>query len=161
MSKQKKSRRHRSVNRTPRPTGRGGDQLSDSGHACLPHQSNGPAVKVYRDKPEVVDGRAYPPTARMDVDGQQMKFDLIASMYAVVHGEVTGPCADILAALALTHTRDHQGLLTSISPDEEVPLTTAALTDSFRRFFQEGLLGRDEKGGYISFERLHEAHSHV
>ncbi|MEU6926292.1 MULTISPECIES: hypothetical protein [unclassified Streptomyces] len=28
-----------------------------------------------------------------------MKFDLIANTYAVIHGEVTGPCADILAAL--------------------------------------------------------------
>ncbi|MFJ7416735.1 hypothetical protein ACIQWZ_38990 [Streptomyces sp. NPDC098077] len=88
-----------------------------------------------------------------------MKFDLIANMYAVIHGEVTGPCADILTALALTSMEDHPGLLVPLSPDEEPPLTTAALTDSFRRFFDEGILGRDEKGGYISFDRLHAAHA--
>ncbi|MER5555941.1 hypothetical protein ABT001_30455 [Streptomyces sp. NPDC002793] len=93
----------------------------------------------------------------MNVDREQRKFDLIASMYAVVHGEATGPRADILTAQALTCTADHQGLLTSISPDEEAPPTTAAPTDSFCRFFQEGLLGRNEKGGYISFRRLHAA----
>ncbi|MFD7499009.1 hypothetical protein ACFV8T_43225 [Streptomyces sp. NPDC059832] len=88
-----------------------------------------------------------------------MEFDLIANMYAVVHGEVTGPCADVLTAMALAYTEDHQGLLASISSDEEPPLTTTALTDSFRRFFQEGVLGRDERGGYVSFERLHAAHA--
>ncbi|MEU1091472.1 hypothetical protein ABZ401_32495 [Streptomyces sp. NPDC005892] len=156
MSKQKKSRRHRSVNRTPRPMGRQGDDLH--GHACLPHQSKAVAVPVYRDKAELAGGRAYPATSRMIVDGEQMKFDLIANMYAVVHGEVTGPCADILTAMALAYTEDHQGLLASISPDEEPPRTTTALTESFRRFFQEGVLGQDEKGGYVSFERLHAAH---
>ncbi|MGW6463969.1 hypothetical protein [Streptomyces rubiginosohelvolus] len=159
MSKQKKSRRHRSVNRTPRPMGQQNDSLHDSQHACLPHQSQGPADPVYRDQAELIDGRAYPATAWMNVDGERMKFDLIANMYAVVHGEVTGPCADILAALALTYTENHQGLLASISPDEEPPLTIAALTDSFRRFFDEGLLGRDENGGYISFESLHAVHA--
>ncbi|MEU0001855.1 hypothetical protein ABZ069_33595 [Streptomyces microflavus] len=159
MSKSKKSRRHRSVNRTPRPMGRQSKNLHDSQHACLPRQSQGPAVAVYRDQPELIDGRAYPATARMNVDGEPMKFDLIASMYAVVHGEVTGPCAGILTALALTYMEDHPGLLASLSPDEEPPLTIAALTDSFRRFFEEGIIGRDENGGYISFDRLHAAHA--
>ncbi|MFJ5050413.1 hypothetical protein [Streptomyces sp. NPDC088719] len=62
-----------------------------------------------------------------------MKFDLIANMCAVIHGEVTGPCADIPTALALTYMEDHPGLLVPLSPDEEPPLTTAALTDSFQR----------------------------
>ncbi|MFE1334480.1 hypothetical protein [Streptomyces microflavus] len=159
MSKSKKSRRHRSVNRTPRPMGQRGESLHGSQHACLPHQSQGPAVSVYRDQAELIDGRAYPATARMNVEGELMKFDLIASMYAVIHGEVTGPCADILAALALTYMEDHPGLLASLSQDAEPPLTIAALTDSFRRFFEEGITGRDENGGYISFERLHAAHA--
>ncbi|MFD6478908.1 hypothetical protein ACFWEH_35935 [Streptomyces anulatus] len=159
MSKQKKSRRHRSVNRTPRPVGRQSESLHDSRHACLPHQSQGPGVTVYRDQAELIDGRAYPATARMNVDAEPVKFDLIANMYAVAHGEVTGPCAGVLTALALTYTENHQGLLKSISPDEEPPLTIAALTDSFRRFFEEGLLGRDGNGGYSSFERLHAAHA--
>ncbi|MFJ8762868.1 hypothetical protein [Streptomyces cyaneofuscatus] len=159
MGKQKKSRRHRSVNRRPRPMGRQGESLHGSPHACLPHQSQGPGVPVYRDQVELIDGRAYPATARMTVDGERMKFDLIANMYAVVHGEVTGPCADIMAALVLTYMEDHPGLLVSLSPDENPPLTIAALTDSFRRFFEEGLIGRDEKGGYISFERLHATHA--
>ncbi|MDJ1645361.1 hypothetical protein [Streptomyces pakalii] len=159
MSKQKKSRRRRIVNRTPRPVGRPGGSLHASPHACLPHQSQGPAVPVYRDQAELIDGRAYPATARMNVDGEPVTFDLIANMYAVVHGEVIGPCADILAVMALTYAEDHPGLLASLRTDEEPPLTISALTDSFRRFFDEGVLGRDEDGGYISFERLHAAHA--
>ncbi|MBM7058549.1 hypothetical protein [Streptomyces durocortorensis] len=61
--------------------------------------------------------------------------------------------------LALAYTEGHPGLLASLSPDEEPPLTTAALTDSLRRFFDEGILGRHGRGGCISFERLHAAHA--
>ncbi|MEU8545362.1 hypothetical protein AB0C52_36085 [Streptomyces sp. NPDC048717] len=159
MGKQKKGRKHRSINLTPRPVG--GQATSSHGHeqACLPHQSTAPPVTERRDRAEIIDGRAYPATARMKLDGEQVTFDLIANMYAVVHGEVTGPCADILTALALAYTQDHQGLLPPISTDEGTPVTPAALKDSFRRFFQEGTLGRDEKGGFISLERLHAAHA--
>ncbi|UZI33389.1 hypothetical protein N7925_35550 [Streptomyces sp. CA-278952] len=86
---------------------------------------------MYRDQAELIDERAYPATARMNVAGELMTFDLIANMHAVIHGEVTGPCADILTALALTYTKDHPGLLKSIGPDEESPLTIAALTGEY------------------------------
>lgn len=159
MGKQQKSRRRRNVNRTPRPMGRQSGSLHEAQHVCLPHQSPGPGAPVHRDQIELVDGRAYPATARMNVEGEVMKFDLIANMYAVIRGEVTGPCAGILVALTQAYMEDHPGMLTSLSPDEKPPLTIAALTDSFRRFFDEGIIGRDEKGGYINFDRLHAAHA--
>ncbi|MFF4741302.1 hypothetical protein ACFY2W_36275 [Streptomyces sp. NPDC001262] len=156
VGKQKKGRRHRSVNRTPRPVGGQGDLREVHGHACFPHQMP-PFQPVHRSKPELVDGRAYPATARMDVDGQLMKFDLIGNMYAVVHGEVTGPCADIMAAIALGHCEQHGQLLPSLG--EEVPTTISELVGLFRRFFNEGLFGRDERGGYIDMNRVHAAHA--
>ncbi|MFF7365452.1 hypothetical protein [Streptomyces sp. NPDC008125] len=155
MSKQKKGRRHRSVNRTPRPASRQDDSL----HSCLPHQSRGPAAAVYRDEAELVDGRAYPATSRLTLDGEQMRFDLIANMHAVTHGEVTGPCADMLTALALTYLESQPTLLAAFGPGDEALQSTTKLTESFRRFFQEGVLGVDTKGGYVNFERLHAAHA--
>lgn len=58
-------------------------------------------------------------------------------MYALIYGEVTGPCAATLDALP--YMKDHLGLLAALGPDEVVPLTTAELTDSFRRFFEGGM----------------------
>lgn len=125
-------------------------------HSCFPHQ-NTSFEQVYRSKTELIDGRAYPATARMNVDGQPMKFDLIGNMYAVVHGEVTGPCADIMAAMVLTHFEQQGELLASIG--EEVPATISELVDSFRRFFYAGLFGRDERGGYVNMTEFHAAHT--
>ncbi|MFB6780521.1 hypothetical protein ACFCX0_24520 [Streptomyces sp. NPDC056352] len=51
----------------------------------------------------------------------------------------------------------HQELL--VSAGEEVPRTTTALVDFFRRFFEKGVFGRDERGGYISLDHVHAAHS--
>lgn len=81
---------------------------------------------MYRDEAELVDGRAYPATSRLPLDGEQMRFDLIANMYAVTHGEVTGPCADMLAALALTYLESHPSLLVALGPGEEAYQSTTS-----------------------------------
>lgn len=99
MGKQKKGRRHRSVNRTPRPIGGAWLPVAGESHSCLPQQAVG-RQPVYRDRVDLVDGRAYPVTALLHVDGKPMRFDLVANMHGVIQGEVTGECADILASLA-------------------------------------------------------------
>lgn len=153
MGKQKKGRRHRSVNRTPRPIGGALPPAAGEDHSCLSHQS----VGRYRDRVDFVDGRAYPATARLHVDGKPMRFDLVANMHGVVQGEVTGECADILASLAFAYLeREQPELLPTLGEKASSP---AELTEGFRRLISSGICGRDDRGGYIDFARVHAAHA--
>ncbi|MFQ6196991.1 hypothetical protein [Streptomyces sp. NPDC000405] len=105
---------------------------------------------------EIADGRAYLATARLNVEGQSMRFDLDATMYAVVKGEVTGSCADIITARALTGLEQYPSLLPSLG--QQTPTTVPGLVACFRRLIEEGFCGRDDHGGYISIRQLHAAH---
>ncbi|RLU82517.1 hypothetical protein CTZ27_29755 [Streptomyces griseocarneus] len=111
---------------------------------------------MFRTELEIADGRAYLATTRLAVEGQPAHFDLVASMYAVVTGEVTGPCADILTACALTGLQQHPHLLPSLG--QQTPSTIAGLVACFRRLIAEEICGRDDQGGFISIRQLHAAH---
>ena len=68
MGSKKKGRRHRTVNRRPRPTGSRASARRDGGFR-LPWQAGADRpVPAYRDHPEMIDHRAYPETARLVVD---------------------------------------------------------------------------------------------
>lgn len=155
MGKQKKSRRARSVNRAPRPVG--GRRTEHAGRLSLPRQPNLHRL-VFRDQVELIEGRAYPATATMTVDGKPMQFDLIANMYGIVRGEVSGVSADILAALAFTYLVEQKPDLMS-SLGEELPKTPRELVDSFRRLVDDGFFGRDENGGYLNLNHVHATHA--
>ncbi|KAB7835571.1 hypothetical protein [Streptomyces mobaraensis] len=150
MGKQNKRRTHRNAG-SWRPE----HDHPDRAHACFPGRT-GPSPTVFRDQLEIAAGRAYLATTRLTVEGQPMHFDLVASMYAVVHSEVTGPCADILTAYALTGLKQHPNLLPSLG--QQTPSTVAGLVACFRRLIEEGVCGRDDQGGFVSIRQLHAAH---
>jgi hypothetical protein len=142
--KRKKTDRHRQP-RGPaalhKPTG---TSRLPEGEVCLPRQQS-PFPLVRRSGPRLIRGRLYMATARLRVDGDMFEFDLLASLYAVATGELTGVCADLMAAYAFTYIQK------SPIPLPECNLTTSptALVDSIRRLIDEGFIGRDKHGGYL------------
>ncbi|MFD3808285.1 hypothetical protein ACFWTC_32960 [Streptomyces sp. NPDC058619] len=106
---------------------------------------------------DLVDGRAYPATARLHVDGRPMRFDLVANMHGVVQGEVTGECADILVSLAFAYLEREQPELLPLLGEEAA--NPAELTEAFHRLISSGICGPDDRGGYIDFARVHAAHA--
>lgn len=124
-------------------------------HECNAHGVV-PKPMVFRDKPAVIGGRMYPPTARMRVEDEDAVFDLIASLYAVVHEEVTGPCADILTVICQVWLEQCPVGFPFL---EDVPASISALRERAARLFANGVYGRDEHGGYVAAHSLH-AHGH-
>ncbi|MER6075472.1 hypothetical protein ABT187_43210 [Streptomyces sp. NPDC001817] len=145
-SKRRKTDRHRQVRgpaatRKPEDTARSREQ-----HTCFPRQL--PRLPhVHRAKPEVIDGRMYPATARVRLDnGERAQFDLLGTLYALATGELTGECADIVAALAFVYMEQAPLPI----PEREALTSPAAMVDSFRRLIADGFIGRDENGGYLT-----------
>ncbi|AZP14756.1 hypothetical protein EJC51_47185 [Streptomyces aquilus] len=85
------------------------------------------------------------------MEDEDTVFDLIASLYAVVHEEVTGPCADILTVIC--HAWLQQSPV-GFPLLEDVPASFSALRERAARLFANGVYERDEHGGYVA------AHSH-
>lgn len=146
-SKRHKSRKQRqpgpgtpSLRRTPAVEQR----LPETG-TCFPRQL--PHIPlVHRSQPELIDGRLYMATARMRMDKEVMEFDLLASLHAIATGKLTGECADILAATAFLYVQQAPMPL----PACDLTTSPAAMIDSFRRLINDGFVGCDEYGGYLS-----------
>jgi len=123
-------------------------------HECNAHGVV-PKPMVFRDKPAVIEGRMYPPTARMRLEDEDTVFDLIASLYAVAHEEVTGPCADILTVIC--HAWLEQSPI-GFPFLEDVPTSFSALRERATSLFANGVYGRDNHGGYVA-AHSHQAHA--
>lgn len=115
-------------------------------HECNAHGVV-PVPTVFRDKPAVIGGRMYPPTARTRLEDEDTVFDLIASLYAVVHGEVTGPCADILTVICHAWL---QRCPVGFPFLEDIPASCTALRVRAACLFANGVYGRDKHGGYVA-----------
>lgn len=87
--------------------------------------------------------RAYLAITRLTLEGQPVHFDLVASMYAVITGEVAGPCAAILTACALTGLDQYPHLLPSLG--QQTPMTVDGLIACFRRLIDEGFCVPDDR----------------
>ncbi|WP_374777076.1 hypothetical protein OG756_34245 [Streptomyces sp. NBC_01310] len=151
MSKNQKGRRHRSVNRTPRPAGPApADRPQQS--QIAPRQ---PFHLVSRELPHNIGGRLYFATARLRVDDEVMEFDLLASLHGIVSGEVAGDCAAMLTAAAFSYLQ--QAPVENRTPVSHLGCdftrSPAAMIDSVRAFVAAGLVGRDENGGYFDLDR--------
>ncbi|MFD4241480.1 hypothetical protein ACFWP3_07785 [Streptomyces sp. NPDC058525] len=110
---------------------------------------------VSRERPQNIAGRLYFATARLRVDDEVMEFDLLASLYGIVSGEVTGDSAALLTAAAFSYLQqapvENRAAVAHLGCD--LTRSPAAMLDSFRAFVAAGLVGRDENGGYFHLDR--------
>lgn len=95
----------------------------------------------------MIDGRLYAPTAQVTFsDGPEGTFeiDAIASMCAIVNGEIRGKDANILAALVLQLSQQAGGTAgTGLGNDLQ------EFIESHRRLIADGYIGCDEHGGFM------------
>ncbi|MFC1436049.1 hypothetical protein ACEZDB_35990 [Streptacidiphilus sp. N1-3] len=99
-----------------------------------------------RDEVYEQDGRLYPATGELLVESELMRFDVLASLVAIVTGELHGQRAGLVGAFAFEYLRQSPlGF-----PVGDLGSTPDALVESFRPLVANGLVGRDEFGGYLN-----------
>ncbi|MGW6839404.1 hypothetical protein ACWGCI_39200 [Streptomyces sp. NPDC054949] len=99
---------------------------------------------VLRHETEVIDGRMYPPTTRVTVEGEAMALDAIATLCGIAEGRITGEDARAAAALI----RCYEEGLGMLDPSDDMDLDEYIA--SHTRLFEAGFLGYDRHGGYMS-----------
>ncbi|MEU3657881.1 hypothetical protein AB0E67_35080 [Streptomyces sp. NPDC032161] len=145
-SKRKKTDRHRQPRGPEALRKKEKTSRKQGSNECFPQQLPQFPL-VHRAKPEVINGRMYMATARMHLDsGEVAEFDLLATLHAIATGELTGVCADIMAALAFTYIQQAPIPLAN----RDLITTPTALVDSFRRLVADGFMGCDHHGGYLT-----------
>lgn len=109
--------------------------------------STGPKYPlVRRNAAEEFEGRLYPPTLRirMDETGQVSELDALATMCGIAESRLTGDDARCLAALVVSAQEQMGSSLVSaeLGIDDYIA--------SYTRLFEQGFVGYDERGGYLT-----------